>query len=59
MEQRSVTGAEVFVKAEHSDSERLEWLEAHLDRLEQIRAGINAGMSVRTSIDLLIEGTNY
>lgn len=59
MEQRSVTGAEVFVKAEHSDSERLEWLEANLDRLETIKAGIRAGMSLRVAIDLLIEGINY
>ena len=54
-----MSGAEVLVTQEHSDRERLTWLEANLDRLETIKAGIRAGMSLRTAIDLLIEGVNY
>jgi hypothetical protein len=54
-----MSGAEMFVNQEHSDSERLEWLEANLERLETVRAGIRAGMSIRTAIDLQIEGVNY
>lgn len=54
-----MSGAEVYVTKEHTDSERLEWLEANLERLETIRAGIRAGMSIRTAIDLQIEGVNY
>lgn len=59
MEQRGVSGAEAFVKSEHSDSERLEWIEKHINELETISAGIKAGMSIRTAIDLRIEGVNY
>jgi hypothetical protein len=53
------SGAEMIVEREHSDAERLEWIEAHPERLETVKAGVNAGMAIRTAIDLLIEGVNY